>query len=74
MFLILIFLCKAETTEEMKDPAEMFKTPQYSAWGPTGVPTHLADGEEVTKSQLKKLAKQMDAYSKKYEKWLAKQG
>jgi len=65
---------EAETTEEMKDPAEMFKTPQYSAWGPTGVPTHLADGEEVTKSQVKKLAKQMDAYTKKYEKWLAKQG
>lgn len=41
---------------------------------PQGMPTHNAKGEEMTKSQLKKLQKQYDAQAKKYQQYLKEQG
>ena len=38
------------------------------------MPTHNAKGEEITKSQLKKLQKQYDAQAKKYQQYLKEQG
>ncbi|KAJ3213783.1 hypothetical protein HDU67_002440 [Dinochytrium kinnereticum] len=49
----------------------------YSKWDEKGVPTHKADGEELSKSGLKKLQKQWEAQEKLHEKylaWKAKQG
>lgn len=34
------------------------------------MPTHAADGTEISKSQLKKLQKQYDAQAKKYQDFL----
>ncbi len=39
-----------------------------------GVPTHDAEGKELTKSQLKKLTKLWEAQRKKYDDWLSKSG
>jgi hypothetical protein len=58
----------------LQPPEEMFYTAEYSAWdATTGIPTHNAKGEEITKSQSKKLAKLQEAYGKKYDKWLQQQ-
>ena len=37
------------------------------------MPTHDAEGKELAKSALKKLAKQYDAQEKNYKKYLASQ-
>ena len=38
-----------------------------------GMPTHDTTGKELTKSQVKKLAKQYEAQKKKYEDYLKSQ-
>lgn len=58
----------AKQTEVLKDPTEYFKTDEYTKWDENGIPTHDKEGEEVTKSQIKKLTKLMEAYKKKYQK------
>ena len=50
-------------------PQEMFKTDQYSAWDEEGLPTKDKDGNEVTKSMLKKLKKQWLAQKKLHEEF-----
>lgn len=49
---------------------EMFRTAEYSAWDDDGIPTKDNQGEEVTKSKRKKLAKDWDRQKKLHEKWL----
>jgi len=58
------------------NPTEMFlgEKEKYSKWDAKGLPTHLADGAEVPKAQLKKLGKAQEAQEKKYKKWLEAQG
>ena len=55
-------------------PLEMFRGPaleqMYSKWDADGVPTHLADGEEVSKSARKKLMKQQQQQKKLHEAYL----
>lgn len=58
----------AKQSEVLKEPMEYFKTDEYTKWDENGIPTHDKEGKEVTKSQIKKLTKQMEAYKKKYEK------
>ena len=55
------------------DPAQMFKTDEYSAWDETGMPTKDFAGELVTKSRLKKLKKDMEKQTKLHDNWLASQ-
>ncbi|EFR01300.1 cysteinyl-tRNA synthetase [Nannizzia gypsea CBS 118893] len=54
-------------------PLEMFKTEAYSAWDEDGLPLKDAKGEEITKSQKKKLKKEWDRQKKAHETWLASQ-
>lgn len=49
---------------------EMFKTEEYSAWNDSGMPTRDKDGEELTKSRLKKLTKDWERQKKLHEAWL----
>lgn len=55
-------------------PLEMFRGPGlehvYSQWDADGVPTHLADGEEVSKSARKKLVKQQQQQKKLHDAYL----
>lgn len=57
-------------------PSELFKkeTDKYSKFDDRGIPTHDAEGNELTKSALKKLTKQYEAQEKKYNKLMASQG
>ncbi|ELT92901.1 hypothetical protein CAPTEDRAFT_218029 [Capitella teleta] len=56
-------------------PTELFKseTDKYSKFDDKGMPTHDANGEELTKGQLKKLTKLYDAQQKKYQDFLKSQ-
>lgn len=56
-------------------PWELFKneTDKYSKFDDKGIPTHDAEGKELTKSALKKLTKQYDTQEKKYNKIMASQ-
>lgn len=66
-------LKEREEREAMKriPPTEMFKTGEeslkYSKFDEKGIPTHLANGEEVSKKQRKKLEKLYDARAKAFE-------
>jgi cysteinyl-tRNA synthetase len=53
----------------------MFKneTDKYSKFDDKGMPTHDANGEELKKGQLKKLAKLYEAQEKKYNDFLKSQ-
>lgn len=64
---------KQEKAVPPVDPKEMFRTAEYSQWDANGVPTHDAEGKEITKSQTKKLTKLMEAQRKKFEKWQQQQ-
>lgn len=52
-------------------PWEMFKrgddATKYSKYDEKGIPTHGADGEEISKKQRKKLEKQYETQQKNYE-------
>ena len=68
---------KQEELEAKKKtpPAEMFKTKEYegkfSKFDEKGMPTHDAKGEEMPKSQLKKLQKLYQAQEKRYNEYMA---
>ncbi|KAK9503324.1 hypothetical protein O3M35_011923 [Rhynocoris fuscipes] len=65
---------QAEKEAQKKIPAsEMFlsMTDKYSAFDSQGIPTHDAQGKEISKGQLKKLQKLYQAQQKKYEEYLA---
>lgn len=67
---------RKEREEEEKakvDPAQMFRTSEYSAWDEEGLPTKEANGTEVTKSKSKKLRKEWERQKKAHEGWLKKQ-
>ena len=53
-------------------PGDLFKsqTDKYSKFDDKGVPTHDAKGEEIPKSQQKKLQKLYDAQEKKYTAYM----
>jgi glutaminyl-tRNA synthetase len=57
------------------DPNELFKVDpeyagKYSKFHPeTGIPTHAADGEELTKSAMKKLEKEKQKHANAQIKW-----
>ncbi|KAK2748962.1 hypothetical protein FQN57_007245 [Myotisia sp. PD_48] len=51
-------------------PTEMFRTGEYSEWDEDGVPLQNSKGEEVTKSQRKKLRKEWERQKKAHEAWL----
>jgi cysteinyl-tRNA synthetase len=64
--------------ERAKVPhTEMFKggehSGKYGAWDERGIPTKLADGTELPKSQVKKVTKEWERQKKVHEEWLAKQ-
>lgn len=55
------------------DPKDFFKEAEeykgkYSQYDESGVPTHLADGTELTKSAIKKLKKEQDKHAKQLKK------
>ncbi|XP_011312367.1 cysteine--tRNA ligase, cytoplasmic [Fopius arisanus] len=54
-------------------PTQMFtlQTDKYSTFDDNGLPTHDAEGKEITKGQLKKLIKLQQAQQKKYQEYLA---
>ncbi|OTF79759.1 hypothetical protein BLA29_014358 [Euroglyphus maynei] len=56
------------------DPHQMFRleTDKYSKFDDNGMPTHDNDGQELTKSALKKIAKRFQAQEKKYNDYLKK--
>ncbi|KAJ1668547.1 cysteinyl-tRNA synthetase [Coemansia sp. RSA 1813] len=58
-------------------PKDMFHTPEmlmlYSAWDESGLPTKDIDGEDLTKSKLKKLAKEQAAQEKLHNEYLKAQ-
>ncbi|KAK4147323.1 tRNA synthetases class I (C) catalytic domain-containing protein [Dichotomopilus funicola] len=56
-------------------PQELFKgDAKYQEWDAEGLPTKLADGSEVPKSQTKKLKKDWDRQKKLHDEYLAKFG
>ncbi|KAK0708022.1 tRNA synthetases class I (C) catalytic domain-containing protein [Lasiosphaeris hirsuta] len=56
-------------------PQEIFKSDaKYQDWDAEGLPTKLADGSEVPKSQVKKLKKDWDRQKKLHEEYLSKFG
>ncbi|KAK3693246.1 tRNA synthetases class I (C) catalytic domain-containing protein [Podospora appendiculata] len=56
-------------------PLDMFKgDAKYLEWDAEGLPTKLADGSEVPKSQAKKLKKEQDRQKKVHEEYLVKFG
>ncbi|KAJ2309418.1 cysteinyl-tRNA synthetase [Coemansia sp. RSA 2705] len=61
---------QARLEKGKQPPADMFRTPDYSAWDARGVPTADAAGEPLSKSKLKKLAKDFDAQLKLHQKYL----
>lgn len=50
---------------------DMFHTAEFSAWDDEGLPTKMANGEEVPKSKGKKLRKDWERQKKAHEAWLA---
>jgi cysteinyl-tRNA synthetase len=54
---------------------DMFKADaKYQEWDADGLPSKLADGSEVPKSQVKKLKKEWERQKKLHEEYLAKFG
>jgi cysteinyl-tRNA synthetase len=68
---------KEEEAKLAIPPEDLFRTeidPEtgacpYSAFDEEGIPTHLADGEEVPKKRKKKLVKIQNSHKTKIEKW-----
>ncbi|KAA8641958.1 hypothetical protein EYZ11_011185 [Aspergillus tanneri] len=67
---------EAEKWEKAKlSPQLMFREDKkYQEWDNDGLPTKLADGSEVPKSQLKKLKKEWDRQKKLNDEYVAKFG
>ncbi|ERF73156.1 hypothetical protein EPUS_02997 [Endocarpon pusillum Z07020] len=70
---------KAKLEQEAREKAEkgklshrdMFRTKEFSAWDNDGLPTKMANGDEVAKSRSKKLKKDWERQKKAHEAWLA---
>ena len=50
---------------------DMFRTEEFTAWDDDGLPTKMANGDEVAKSRSKKLKKDWERQKKAHEAWLA---
>jgi cysteinyl-tRNA synthetase len=69
---------RAKREREAKGKAEkcklshkdMFRTEEFSAWDEDGLPTKMANGDEVAKSKSKKLRKDWERQKKAHEAWL----
>jgi len=67
---------EAEEKEKQKriPPEELFKSEadksKYSRFDAKGIPTHDANGEEIPKTQRKKLEKQWEQQEKRYKEYL----
>ncbi|XP_059608500.1 cysteine--tRNA ligase, cytoplasmic [Phlebotomus argentipes] len=63
----------ARDAQRRVNPREMFlqETDKYSEFDASGLPTKDADGKELSKGQLKKLAKLQQAQEKRYSEYLA---
>ncbi|EYC18025.1 hypothetical protein Y032_0028g1640 [Ancylostoma ceylanicum] len=59
-------------------PQEMFcrgdEAKKYSKWDENGIPTHMSDGEEISKKQRKKLEKMWETQQKNYQQAMAAEG
>lgn len=70
---------KAKREQDAKEKAEkgklshtdMFRTEEFSSWDDGGLPTKMANGEEVAKSRSKKLKKDWERQKKTHEAWVA---
>ena len=64
---------EAEKAEKAKvKPEDMFRDERYSEWDTEGIPTKTKDGEDVPKSQLKKMKKDWEKQKKAHDDWKAK--
>ncbi|KAF2905309.1 hypothetical protein ILUMI_00863 [Ignelater luminosus] len=65
----------AKEAQKKIPPTEMFKaeTDKYSKFDSNGLPTHDAEGKELSKGLIKKLQKLQQAQEKKYQEYLASQ-
>ena len=53
-----------------KPPEELFRVKsKYSEWDEKGIPTKDVDGNELSKSQMKKLNKIYEAHNKRHARW-----
>ena len=62
----------AKDAQRKVNPVDMFRaeTDKYSAWDERGLPTHDAEGKEISKGQQKKLQKLQQAQEKRYQEYL----
>ncbi|XP_053684550.1 cysteine--tRNA ligase, cytoplasmic [Sabethes cyaneus] len=62
----------AKDAQRKIDPVDMFRaeTDKYSAFDSTGLPTHDAEGKEISKGQQKKLQKLQQQQQKRYQEYL----
>ncbi|KAL9703481.1 hypothetical protein quinque_006999 [Culex quinquefasciatus] len=62
----------AKDAQRKINPVDMFRaeTDKYSAWDERGLPTHDAEGKEISKGQQKKLQKLQQAQEKRYQEYL----
>lgn len=58
----------------MVAPKDMFRTDEFKEWDDTGVPISLANGEPVSKGQMKKNKKVIDKQTKAYNDLMDKSG
>ncbi|KAL4225668.1 hypothetical protein ACF0H5_016357 [Mactra antiquata] len=65
----------AKEAQKRIPPSELFKseTDKYSQFDDKGLPTHDAEGKELSKSAMKKNAKLYEAQEKKYKAYLESQ-
>ncbi|CAJ0587015.1 unnamed protein product, partial [Mesorhabditis spiculigera] len=55
-----------EKREKRIPPEQLFRTTEYSQWDEKGIPTHIANGEEVSKKLRKKLEKLWETQQKDF--------
>lgn len=62
----------AKDAQRKINPVDLFRseTDKYSAFDERGLPTHDADGKEVSKGQQKKLQKLQQQQEKRYQEYL----
>ncbi|KAK5650865.1 hypothetical protein RI129_001894 [Pyrocoelia pectoralis] len=65
----------AKEAQRRIPPKEMFRMEigKYTQFDAAGLPTHNAEGKEISKGQLKKLQKLQQAQEKRYQEFLASQ-
>ncbi|CAH1954638.1 unnamed protein product [Acanthoscelides obtectus] len=71
----MVAAAAAKEAQKKIPPSELFKkeTDKYSKFDDDGLPTHDAEGKEISKGQLKKLQKLYEAQKKRYQEYLESQ-